>query len=295
MGAVPGNLETEKQPPMTVPLRHFLVGIGFLLTGAAVGTARVAGIAPALARVSHVHLLLAGWVCVTIMGAMTQFVPVWSGVTLQSRRLAVAQLWLVTVGLAGFSGGFLLGEPWLVAPFGATVLAGFWTFAYNFGRTAAAVDEFDVTEAHFAVALGWFVFLTVLGLVLAVDLSRSVLPAWEISRTRVDRCPRDPRGLRCGADERVRRALPASDDVHPDGTPWDRRTRRRDPRRYSKRGTERRPCGSLAGPFPFLHPRTPSSAPVFEDQSPSRTVSFSNRSVAVSRPSTFSTSAVVHR
>jgi len=177
MSAIPGDLDTESQPPMTVPLRHFVVGLGFLLVGVAVGVGRAVDAVPGLGTLAHVHLLLAGWVCITIMGAMTQFVPVWSGATLHSRRLASVQLVLVTVGLAGFTLALVLGEVGWLARFGALLLAGFWTFVYNVGRTLATVERYDVTERHFLVSLCFFLLLTTLGLALAISLARPVLPA----------------------------------------------------------------------------------------------------------------------
>ena len=76
MGAIPGNIETDQQPPMTVPLRHFVVGLAFLVAGVGLGIGLHLNAVPGLGRLAHVHLLLAGWICITIMGAMTQFVPV---------------------------------------------------------------------------------------------------------------------------------------------------------------------------------------------------------------------------
>ena len=175
MSAVPGSLDTDQQPPMTVPLRHFLVGLGFLLGGVAIGIGLVVDAVPGLGTLAHVHLLLAGWACLTIMGAMTQFVPVWSGVTLYSQRLASAQLVLVTAGLVGFSVAFVLGTLAAVAVFGAVMLAGFWTFVYNIARTLWTVDSYDVTERHFLFALGCFLLVTIAGLVLAVNLTYPVL------------------------------------------------------------------------------------------------------------------------
>ena len=172
MAAIPAGIDTDRGPPMTVPLRHFVVGLGFLLagvlSGATNGFATTGGSLPLV----HVHLLLAGWVCVTIMGAMTQFVPVWSGTELHSRRIATVQLWLVAGGLVGFVGALVLGAaPWLG---GAVVLCGFWLFVYNVARTLLGVRPWDVTERHFAVALGFFLLLSVLGLSLAVGFSRPV-------------------------------------------------------------------------------------------------------------------------
>lgn len=62
---------------MTVSLRHFLVALVFLLAGVVIGTATAADVGPGWTTLAHVHLLLVGWVCLTIMGAMTQFIPVW--------------------------------------------------------------------------------------------------------------------------------------------------------------------------------------------------------------------------
>lgn len=174
MSAIPGNLSTDTQPPMTVPLQHFLVALGFLVAGVLAGLGLLAGGAAASTIISHVHLLLAGWVCVTIMGAMTQFIPVWSGVELHSRRLATAQLFLVTVGLAIFAAAFTQGAFWLVAGGALTMLTGFWIFVYNIARTLARVDEYDVTERHFWYVLGFFLLFTSLGLLLAVHYARPV-------------------------------------------------------------------------------------------------------------------------
>jgi hypothetical protein len=176
MSAIPGNLDTDQQPPMTVPLRHFVVALGFLIAGISLGIGLVADAVPGSGRLAHIHLLLAGWVCITIMGAMTQFVPVWSGTNLHSRRLANVQLGLVTVGLSGFALAFVAGAfTWLVG-FGAVLLLGFWVFVYNVGRSLATVGEYDVTEGHFLFALLCFCLLTTLGITLALNLAASFSP-----------------------------------------------------------------------------------------------------------------------
>ncbi|WP_435066659.1 hypothetical protein [Haloplanus sp. C73] len=185
MGAVPGTIETEQRPPMALPLRHFVVGLGFLFAGAVVGIGVAVDAVPGLGTLAHVHLLLAGWVCLTIMGAMTQFVPVWSGTTLHSQRLASAQLPLVVVGLVGFVTSLLLNSfTWLV-PFGGLMLAGFWAFVYNVTRTLLTLDNYDVTERHFLLALGFFALLAPLGLLLALDFTRPVFTSVAVSRPNV--------------------------------------------------------------------------------------------------------------
>ncbi|HET7325166.1 MAG TPA: hypothetical protein VFJ06_12625 [Halococcus sp.] len=185
MSAIPGGLDTDQQPPMTVPLRHFVVGFGFFLGGGVLGSASTLVLVPGLVTLAHVHLLLAGWVCLTIMGAMTQFVPVWSGVELHSQWFAVVQLWLVTIGLVGFVAMLLVGNLRWLPLFGAIMLVGFWVFVYNIGRTLGTARPFDVTERHFALALGFFSLLTVLGLLLALDFTYPVFAPLSISRGRI--------------------------------------------------------------------------------------------------------------
>ncbi|WP_135822799.1 heme-copper oxidase family protein [Halostella litorea] len=181
MSVVPGDVETDAQPPMAVPLRHFVVALGFLVAGGAVGTVFDAP----LVDLVRLHLLLVGWVCITIMGAMTQFVPVWSGTELHSRRLATAQLWLVTAGLVGFAWS-LLAERYDLLPYaGGLILAGFWTFAYNLARTLATARPLDVTERHFALALAYFVVLTPLGVTLALGFTDPVFLDLPVARVDV--------------------------------------------------------------------------------------------------------------
>jgi hypothetical protein len=181
VSAIPADIDTDSQPPMAIPLAHFAVALAFLVAGGGVAVADVFGVAPGWATLAHVHLLLAGWVCLTIMGAMTQFVPVWSGVALHSKRLAKAQLALAAVGLAGFAWALLGSAPMWIHGFGGLVLAGFWTLAYNVGRTLSRARPLDVTERHFALALGFFVVLTAFGFVLAMDLAMPVLPLWGVT------------------------------------------------------------------------------------------------------------------
>jgi hypothetical protein len=182
MSVVPGEVETDRQPPMALPLGHFLVGLALLVAGALAGVLDEFGVVPGLAGLAHVHLLVAGWVCVTIMGAMTQFVPVWSNVTLHSRRLATAQLWLVTTGIGGMAVAFATGAlPWVHALGGLAVL-GFWTFVYGLGRTLLAARPWDVTERHFAIALAFFAVVPALGFALAMDYTVPVFAALPVGR-----------------------------------------------------------------------------------------------------------------
>ncbi|WP_049924090.1 hypothetical protein [Halopiger djelfimassiliensis] len=185
MNRIPGALRTDQQPPMAIPLGHFVLALGFLVA-AVVGEAVLAVTTlPGLAGLARLHTLLVGWIAITIMGAMTQFVPVWSGVTLYSRRLARLQLWLVAAGLVGFAGLLLAGVlAWLPLA-AALLLCGIWVFVYNVGRTLLRARPLDFTERHFALALACFAALAPLGFLLAVDFTRPAFDALPVGRADV--------------------------------------------------------------------------------------------------------------
>lgn len=168
MSVALGEIETEAQPPSRIPLQHFVVGLLFLVAGAVAGTLTAIGSVNGLV---HVHLLLVGWVCVTITGAMTQFVPVWSDEKLHSPRLARLQLFLVGVGVAGLVATFATAKFELAVLPGTLVLLGFWVFVYNISRTLPSINprRLDVTETHFLAALCYVVVATSFGVVLAAD------------------------------------------------------------------------------------------------------------------------------
>jgi hypothetical protein len=178
------DVDTSHGPPLRLPLAHVVIGFGFLLAGVALGALVVAGRLGGFGRLAPVHLLLVGWVCVTIMGAMEQFVPVWSGVPLHSRRLAEWALALVTAGVIGLASAALAGRPQLLV-FGLPAVAGIWTFVYVLLRTLPTIDRGDVTERHFAYALCCLAVAVGLGGALAVDFSVPVLARAGLSHVAV--------------------------------------------------------------------------------------------------------------
>lgn len=174
MGTALGQVDAETGPPSAVPLQHFVVALVFLVTGVSAGALAVFQLVHVL---PHVHLLLVGWVCISIMGAMTQFVPVWSDVSLHSRRLARAALVATGFGVAGLAVAFGFGRYTDAVLPGGVLLVGLWGFVYNIGRTLPTVDvrRLDVTETHFLFALAFVLVTTSLGVTLALDYRWSLL------------------------------------------------------------------------------------------------------------------------
>lgn len=168
-------VDTDSGPPLGLPLRFFLTGLVFLVAATTVGVLDAAGVMPGLASVAHAHLLLAGWACLTIMGAMAQFVPTWSGGTLCWKRLIEIAFPLVAVGIAGLAIGFTLDAMWLLPVAGYLAALGFWLFVAAMARTLIAVRPWDATEAHFALAIGFLAVVPAFGLLLAVDFTNGLL------------------------------------------------------------------------------------------------------------------------
>ncbi|MFB6122485.1 MAG: hypothetical protein ABEJ78_03395 [Haloferacaceae archaeon] len=181
MQAIPDSIDTDRTPPLTIPLGHFVVATLILLVGGAMGLAATRG-PGSVNTVGMVHLLAAGWIAITIMGAMTQFVPVWSGRAIYSRRLAVAELWLVAVGQLLFTTGLTVADGRVIVAGTSLMIVGFWVFAWNMGNTLPPWGEQDVTERHFAYALASLLVGTVLGFMAALDFQFTYLASMGLDR-----------------------------------------------------------------------------------------------------------------
>lgn len=176
------DLETDQQPPLSLPFAHFLAGAVLLLVGGG-----IAGLGPLVLpieanSVATLHLLLAGWIGLTIMGAMVQFVPVWSGTRLYSENFSLYSLQLVLIGVASIAGVFLLRAYELFPIAAGVLLIGFWLFAYVIFRTLPTLSDLDITEAHFFMAVLSLLVATAAGWLLATDFSYRLLDTLPVSR-----------------------------------------------------------------------------------------------------------------
>lgn len=178
-------LDTEAGPPLGLPLRFFLVGLVFLLAATLLGVVDAMGLAPGLASIAHVHLLVAGWACLTILGAMTQFVPTWSGGVLRHARLVNVAFYLVALGITGLVLGFSAEAMSLLPLFGTLAATGFWLFMLAMGRTLLDVRPWDTTEAHFALALAYLALVPLFGLLLALDFTTGLLKTGSLTHSGV--------------------------------------------------------------------------------------------------------------
>ncbi|MFW6458404.1 MAG: hypothetical protein ACOCY6_03205 [Halodesulfurarchaeum sp.] len=177
------DLDVDHQPPLSLPFAHFLVGALLLLLGGGVASLGPLVLPIRASSVGTLHLLLAGWLGLTIMGAMIQFVPVWSGTKLHSERLSLASLWLVVLGVSSVVGVFFTSaHAWFPVP-ASILLVGFWLFGYTIVRSLPPVTELDITEAHFLLAIGSLLLATVFGWLLATSFAYRVLDPLPVSAT----------------------------------------------------------------------------------------------------------------
>jgi hypothetical protein len=100
------------------------------------------------------HLWLAGWLSLTAVGVLLQFLPVTSSVTLLSPRLAWVHLGCHVAGIAALAIAFLTGNRTALASLGGAVLwSGLALAAIHLGATLARSRELTVWRAGVFLAL----------------------------------------------------------------------------------------------------------------------------------------------
>ncbi|MCX7892791.1 MAG: cbb3-type cytochrome c oxidase subunit I [Burkholderiales bacterium] len=126
---------------------RLFVAIG-LLYGLAGGLAAIAQLAvpgalPGNLPKVHAHMMLAGFVLMTIYGIGLHVIPRFAGYPLRSERAATAQFWLANAGLPLMIAGWLARADWLVAIGGALTAAAMALFAGNLALTLRLKGPLD--------------------------------------------------------------------------------------------------------------------------------------------------------
>ncbi|MEO8801241.1 MAG: hypothetical protein ABI551_25335, partial [Polyangiaceae bacterium] len=168
-------------PSPRLPAEHFAAALGFFTCGA-VGLVWVAGdlanglfYLPRVAAV--VHLFTLGWIVLSIMGALCQFLPVAVGRGLRWPRAAHVSFAAQTLGVALFVGALASGRRELLHVGACLLSIGFVLFATNLAATLAKVSERNVTWWALAGASVFFVVTPAYGVVLALSLNDGSLGA----------------------------------------------------------------------------------------------------------------------
>ena len=91
----------------------------------------------------HAHMMLAGFVLMTIYGVGLHVMPRFGGYPLRSERVATAQFWLANAGLPLMIAGWLAWTNWLVAVGGTLTAAAMALFAGNMILTVRLKGPLD--------------------------------------------------------------------------------------------------------------------------------------------------------
>ncbi|HEX7128149.1 MAG TPA: hypothetical protein VF406_20535 [Thermodesulfobacteriota bacterium] len=166
-------------PPLVLPAAHFAAAFGFLvLAGLALVRAAPAVAAGAFLAgpvTAAVHLVTLGWITLSIMGVLYQFLPVALGIGIASRPLAYATFALFVPGLLLFVAGAAAEAPRPREAGLALVAVAVVAFLANLGRTLARVESRGITFWGLAVGAANLAFVLVLGLALGASLSNGWL------------------------------------------------------------------------------------------------------------------------
>ncbi len=174
----------EVRPPSVIlPLQFIITGLLALFAAVGCLLAR-----PDLLATYHynqhviavTHLVVLGWICSVIMGAVYQLVPVALETKLHSERLANWQFAFHVVGFAGMVWAFSIWDLKQVGHFGSVLAIGVGLFVYNIGRTLLRVPKWNVSATAVAAALGWISLSILTGLFISAGKctydSATVLP-----------------------------------------------------------------------------------------------------------------------
>ena len=113
------------------------------------------------------HLLVLGWICSVVMGAIYQLAPVSLETTLFSEKLAV---WHLVFHVVGFTGMVCMFRVWnvkFVGQFAVVLAVGVGLFVYNIVRTLCRAPRWNVTATAISSSLLWLSFAVLAGLSIA--------------------------------------------------------------------------------------------------------------------------------
>jgi hypothetical protein len=157
-------------PLVSLPLRFMLTGLVALFFAAGWIIAKPAILASyhySQYVIAATHLVVLGFICTVVMGAMYQLVPVALETKLYSERLAKWQFVLHVVGFIGMVWMFNVWNMKQVGHFGSVLAVGVGLFVYNMARTLWRVPKWNFVATAITAALVWFSLTIFVGLSVA--------------------------------------------------------------------------------------------------------------------------------
>lgn len=157
-------------PAVSLPLRFMLTGLVALFVAVGWIIARPSILASYHYNqyvIAATHLVVLGFICTVVMGAMYQLVPVALETKLYSERLAKWQFGIHVIGFVGMVCMFHVWNMKQVGHFGSALALGVGLFVYNMARTLWRVPKWNVVATAITAALVWFSLTIVAGLSIA--------------------------------------------------------------------------------------------------------------------------------
>ena len=144
-----------------------------LLGGLAIGIAMAFRLMPeyyAHARLLHLHLILMGFVTLTIIGATHRLLPIILNAELYSPRLArLVSIWL-PVGFVILIGGFITSSLRIELAIGGLLVLSIGLYAYNLFRTwVGSGQPGNAASDHLLVATFFLVLMMVMGVLVGAN------------------------------------------------------------------------------------------------------------------------------
>jgi len=157
-------------PSVSLPLRFMLTGLLALLGAVGWIIARPSILASYHYNqyvIAATHLVVLGFICTVVMGAMYQLVPVALETKLYSERLAKWQFVIHVIGFVGMVWMFNVWDMKQVGHFGSALALGVGLFVYNMARTLWRVPKWSIVATAITAALTWFSLTILVGLSIA--------------------------------------------------------------------------------------------------------------------------------
>jgi len=157
-------------PSVSLPLRFMLTGLVALLFSVGWIIAKPSILASYHYNqyvIAATHLVVLGFICTVVMGAMYQLVPVALETKLYSERLAKWQFIIHVVGFIGMVWMFNVWNMKQVGHFGSVLAIGVGLFVYNMARTLWRLPKWNIVATAIAAALVWFSLTIFVGLSIA--------------------------------------------------------------------------------------------------------------------------------
>lgn len=168
--AVSASQLSVNAPAIKLPLAFMLTGLLALMIGAIWMVFQPSMLASYHYNqyvIALTHLLVLGWICSIVMGAMYQLVPVALETRLFSEKLARWQFAFHFVGFIGMVWMFRTWNMKQVGHFGSLLTVGVGLFVFNIACTLRRVPKWNVTATAVTAALCWISLTVLAGLSIA--------------------------------------------------------------------------------------------------------------------------------